>query len=107
MRDGTLVVHVASSAWAHELTQLEETVRGRLGEQAPVRLRFVVGSLPEPGYESVPSVHVVARSPTPGEEGQAEGIAREIENPALRTAVAKAVALSLARSRVSGPDRPV
>ena len=47
-RDGTLLVHTRSSAWAFELGQLESRIRDALGTVAPRRLRFAVGLLPEP-----------------------------------------------------------
>lgn len=98
-RDGTLVVHASSSAWAFELTQLEDAVRERLGALAPPALRFVVGPIPAPGgRDPVPSSQQVV--PTPGEEerAQAAAIACEIEHPELREAVARAIATSLARA---------
>src|SRR4029453_10916986 len=56
-RDGTLHVSTGSSAWAFELTQLEETVRTRLrerlGDATPKRIRLAGGHLPERGGESV------------------------------------------------------
>jgi hypothetical protein len=106
-RDGTLVVHVSSSAWAQELTQLEASIRERLGKLASGRLRFVVGPLPESGHESVTSAQDLAPLPTPEDRDRACGMAGEIENPALRAAVSRAAALSLARLRAPGPDRRV
>jgi hypothetical protein len=106
-RDGTVVVHVSSSAWAQELTQLEATIRERLDEPAPARLRFVVGAVPEPGLESAPKVEQLADHPTVGEHSRGREMALGIENPALRAAVARAAALSLARSRGDRLDRPV
>jgi predicted nucleic acid-binding Zn ribbon protein len=106
-RDGTLVVHAASSVWAHELTQLEPTISERLGGLGGDRIRFVVGPLPEPGDGSVPSVRQLPDPPTALERSRAREMARDIEAEALREAVARAAALSLARSRSAGPDRPV
>jgi hypothetical protein len=107
-RDRTLHVNVSSSAWGFELTQLEAEILSRLKEaltgDAPARLRFAPGPLPELGAESVKQVKKVAPEPSP--EARAEGarIAAEIEDEALREAVAKAAAASL--SRVPD-DRPV
>lgn len=103
-RDGTLIVHTSSSAWAFELEQLSESVRERVGAPAPLRLRFVVGPVPEPGHETVPEVERVAPVPGAAERSQAAALARGIEAPELREAVARAAAASLARVRA---DRPV
>jgi hypothetical protein len=99
MRDGTLVVHVASSAWANELTQLAPMIQEQLRPLAAGRLRFVVGPLPEPGRESVPNLQDLSVAPTPEDQAEAEEIARGIDDPGLRTSVSKAAALSLARAR--------
>ena len=106
-RDGTVIVHVSSSTWAQELTQLEATIRERLGELAPERLRFTVGQVPERGRESAPTLERSSHGPTELERGKAREIALAIENPALREAAARAAALSLARSTSRGLDRPV
>src|SRR5215207_6757874 len=44
-RDGTLIVHAVSAAWAFELTQLEAHVKQLLGRLAPGRIRFVAGEV--------------------------------------------------------------
>jgi hypothetical protein len=98
-RDGTLIVHTSSSAWAFELEQLSASIRERLGPLAPARLRFVVGPLPEGDHESVPEVRRVVRAPDAAERARADRIAREIEAPELRETVARAAAASLARAR--------
>jgi predicted nucleic acid-binding Zn ribbon protein len=101
-RDGTLHVATSSSAWAFELTQLEERVRRalakRLGAEAPRRLRFAAGPLPERGAESV---EITARNrPEPNSEARAEGrrIAAPISDPELRGLVARAAAASLSEA---------
>jgi predicted nucleic acid-binding Zn ribbon protein len=100
-RDGTLNVATSSSAWAFELTQLEEMVRARLaehmGESAPPRLRFAAGRLPERGAESVPIASRETRTAGPDEEAKAAEIAAPIEDPELRALVARAAAASLLR----------
>jgi hypothetical protein len=101
-RDGTLVVHVSSSAWAQELTQLEASIQQRLGKLCTGRIRFVVGALPEPGHESAPDVQVLADPPTADEQDRAREIAAEISDSELRDAVTRAAALSLSRSRAGG-----
>jgi hypothetical protein len=105
-RDGTVVVHVSSSAWAHELTQLEETVRAQLGDAAPERLRFVVGPLPEPGGGSREGNERPELRPSPADAARAEALAGGIEAKELRESVKRAAALSLAASRTARPDRP-
>jgi predicted nucleic acid-binding Zn ribbon protein len=107
-RDGTLHVSTASSAWAFELTQLEQTVvsrlRERLGEEAPARLRFAVGPLPEAGREAVEEVHASVPKVTPEHSEEGCRIASEIEAPELREVVARAAAASLA---ITGNDRSI
>jgi Dna[CI] antecedent, DciA len=100
-RDGTLHVAASSSAWAFELTQLEETVRARLGEQlgkeAPPLLRFAVGRLPERGAESAPPSSRERRAAGPSERAEGARIAAPIADPELRELVARAAAASLLR----------
>jgi hypothetical protein len=110
-RDGTLLVHTSSSTWAFELGMLQESVRSSLGELAPPRLRFVVGPVPEPGAGTPPqrepnkerSLHEV-----PGHAvARGAEMAREIEDPDLREAVARVAAASLAAAaRRGGPTGP-
>jgi hypothetical protein len=101
-RDGTLHVAVASSAWAFELTQLEGEIAGRLeaalGADAPARIRFAPGQLPEPGAESVPKAKKLTLEPSEADRSEAARIAAPIKDEALREAVAKAAAASLARA---------
>ena len=51
-RDGTLHVATASATWAHELDLLGAEILARLverlGDDAPSKLRFAVGPIPEP-----------------------------------------------------------
>src|SRR6266516_3302318 len=78
-RDGTLHVTVASSAWAFELTQLGDEITSRLktvlGNEAPRRLRFAPGQLPEPSAESVPKEEKVRFEPTDADRSEAARIA--------------------------------
>lgn len=109
-RDGTLHVATSSSSWAFELTHLEDTVRARLtaqlGAGAPQRLRFAPGPLPEPGAESVETSERIVPAPSPRALAAAEEIAAGIEDPALREAVARAAAASLAGAEARPDDRP-
>jgi hypothetical protein len=108
-RDGTLHVSTSSSAWAFELTHLEDTVRARLGEHlgegAPPRLRFATGRLPESGAESVESSERVVPRPSPAALAAAEELSAGIEDQELREAVSKAAAASLTRSDARSDDR--
>jgi predicted nucleic acid-binding Zn ribbon protein len=100
-RDGTLHVATSSSAWAFELTQLEETVRARLaehlGEGVPPRLRFAAGRLPERGANAVAGPSRKTRTVGPAERALGAEIAAPIDDPELRDLVARAAAASLAR----------
>ena len=110
-RDGTLHVATSSSAWAFELTHLEDTVRGRLeariGTSVPPRLRFAPGPLPEPGAETVESSVRAVPTPAPWARAAADEIASGIVSQGLREAVARAAAASLTGAEPRPTDRPV
>ena len=99
-RDGTLHVATSSSAWAFELAQLEADVLGRLraalGAEAPPRLRFAVGKLPEPGREEAEGDAPRRAAPRPVELAEGARVAAAIDDEELRLLVAKAAAHSLA-----------
>lgn len=101
-RDGTLHVSVSSATWAFELSQLAGEIASRLqralGDEAPWRLRFAPGPLPESSTESADIVKKEPRKPSPGERRRAERLASGIGDEELRKVVAKAVAESLAAS---------
>jgi Dna[CI] antecedent, DciA len=101
-RDGTLHVSASSSAWAFELGQLEPTVRGRLeealGDDAPVRLRFAPGRLPEPDSPPPEERRVAPPAPGPEDLAAADAAASVIEDDELRELVARAAAVSLAQA---------
>ncbi len=105
-RDGVLVVHASSSAWAFELTQLEATIRERLGPHAPRALRFVPGPLPEPTAEDGPEARRAPPAPTSADIERAAEVTRGIDSEPLRQAVARAAAASLAKAASGGgaPD---
>ena len=109
-RDRTLHVATSSSAWAFELTQLADTVLARLQEHlpqdCPTSLRFAVGQLAEAG--SVSETNSSGTVPKANREALAAGerIAEGIGGDALREAVARAAAASLAARRGAGDDRP-
>jgi hypothetical protein len=110
-RDGTLHVATSSSAWAFELTQLADSVLARLQEHLPVdcptALRFAVGPLPEAG--STPETSSSKTVPAVDQEALAAGkrLAEGIGDTALREAVARAAAASLAARKEPGDDRPL
>jgi hypothetical protein len=110
-RDGTLHVATSSSAWAFELTQLEEQVRARLseftGDFNPTRLRFAVGTLPEPVSPAAPSEKRTVPEVGPAFRAEGERIAAPINDPELREAVARAIAASLAGARARTDGRSV
>jgi Dna[CI] antecedent, DciA len=110
-RDGTLHVAVSSSVWAFELTQLEAEVRNRLaealGDRVPLRLRFAVGPLPDPGREDVSSPSRVVPEVSAAARQAGEAIAAPIGDHELRGLVARAAAVSLERARKRADDRPL
>ena len=110
-RDGTLRVATSSSTWAFELTQLEsgvlERLREHLDELTPARLRFAPGPLPEPVTEVETSVARSVPEVDPALAAEGERIAAPIGEPALREAVARAAAASLAAVSRRPDDRLV
>jgi hypothetical protein len=110
-RDGTLRVATSSSTWAFELTQLEsqilERLRQHVAELAPARLRFAAGPLPEPAVEADTIAARTVPEVDPALRAEAERIAAPIGDPALREAVARAAAASLAAVSRASDDRLV
>ena len=98
-RDGTLHVHTSSSAWAFELAQLEATLRERLGDLAPPRLRFAVGPLPEPAADASENANRTPPQPSPDDVAEAAALTHEIGDENLRNLVSRAASLSLAKAR--------
>jgi hypothetical protein len=104
-RDRTLHVATASATWAHELDLLApeilERLAARLGDDAPLKLRFAVGPIPEP--EAVPEASAETSSvpaDVPEEvESEASAAAAAIDDPDLRELVARAARASLVRAR--------
>lgn len=101
-RDGTLYVHTADSVWAFELGQqapvIVERLRAKLGGNAPKALRFIPGHLPEPAATAPDERPQQAIEPTAEERQKAAELASVIDDPELRERVARAVAVSLART---------
>lgn len=96
-RDGTLVVHVSSSAWGFELSQLAPTIRERLGEHAPAGFKFVPGPLPTLAAEDASEARPEPPRPTPEHRRRAAELVTPISDENLREVVAKTAAFSLAR----------
>jgi hypothetical protein len=106
-RDGTLHVATSSSAWAFELGLLEADIRQRLdsalGADAPAKLRFAPGRLPEPPREASDQRRIRPPEPTPAQQREAARLAASIEDENLRKVVAKAAAASLAKAAERPP----
>lgn len=105
-RDGTLHIATSSATWAFELSRLEREILERLdGElapgQAPPKLRFAAGPVPEPGALGEPTGAVPAPGlvPTPEEAAMADAAAAVIDDSELRALVARAARASLAKAR--------
>ena len=108
-RDGTLHVATASSTWANELALLAdeilERLRDRLGTEAPAKLRFAVGPMPEPAELDEAATASRSRPSTtcrPRCAAEAAAAASAIDDPELRELVARAARASL----LQGPVRP-
>jgi hypothetical protein len=104
-RDGTLHVATESATWANELTLLGDEIGERLtsslGADAPTRLRFAVGPIPEP-EEPPPVVEPGRAAPaevSPEAASEAAAAAAAIDDPELRELVARAARASLVRAR--------
>jgi hypothetical protein len=100
-RDGTLHIATSSSTWAFELDRLGpeigERLTAQLGDEAPSKLRFAPGPLPEPDRPSGPAPEPLV--PDPDVAAAADGAASEIEDPELRELVARAARASLQKAR--------
>ena len=94
-RDGTLIVHTRDAIWGFELGQRAGEIRNRL--PANPALKFVPGPLPELGNEPTQATPQGSPPVTLEQREKAARWAAEIEDEDLRTIVAKAAALSLAR----------
>jgi hypothetical protein len=101
-RDGTLLVSTSSSAWAFELGQLEGEIlprlRAALGKDAPKRLRFAPGPLPDRREPASARPRPAPPEPTPEQAREARELAAAIASEELRKSVEKAARASLASS---------
>jgi Dna[CI] antecedent, DciA len=95
-RDGTLHVHTTDSIWAFELKGRAEDIRARLGRDAPPRLAFAPGPLPEVSEPDVREAIQHGVEPGPEHVAKADSLTRGIRDEELRKVVAKTVALALA-----------
>lgn len=105
-RDGTLHVATTSATWAFELDRMAAEILERLalqleGGQAPAKLRFAVGPVPEPGTPAEDALALSSQTPipTPEEVVTAAAAAAVIDDPDLRELVARAARASLAKAR--------
>jgi hypothetical protein len=100
-RDGTLYVATSSSAWAFELTQLQEEILDRLRktleDPPPAGIRFYPGKLPETSVTEDETRSREPVKPTPEQLERGSSLAAQIEDEDLRKVVAKTAAASLAR----------
>lgn len=102
-RDGALHVATSSATWASELGHLAEEIRERLqialGDEAPRKLRFAVGPVPEGGLDESVSTNPATPVPIdPATAREATAAAAAIGDPELRELVLRAALASLARS---------
>ncbi len=111
-RDGTLHVATSSATWAFELDRMSPDIIARLremlAEEAPARVRFQPGPVPEPGGEQAAegSTKTTPHSaePTPETVEAAASAAASIEDEDLRALVARAARASLAKSVEDSPS---
>jgi hypothetical protein len=104
-RDGTLHVATVSATWANELTLLADEILARLrvqlGPEAPQKLRYAVGPVPEHEAPSqAPRDAVAPPVEVPPEiAAEASAAVAAIEDSELRELVARAARASLLRAR--------
>jgi len=97
-RDGTVHVATRDSVWAFELTQRAAEIRERLGENAPAKLQFAPGKIPDPSpTEATQRAARTVPEPGPEERRIAASLTAGIEDDELRELVARAAAASLSR----------
>lgn len=101
-RGGVLTLRVSGSPWLNELsfmeTQLKARINSALGREVVEGLRFRLGNV-RPRRAPVPPLRALNRR----ERAEVEGWTSEIANDAVREAVARAAASSLARGPREGP----
>ena len=101
-RDGTLHVATASATWSEELALLSDEIlaqlQGLLSDEAPSKLRFAVGPIPEPATAGAALVREELEV-SPEIESEARSAASSIDDPELRELVARAARASLVKAR--------
>ena len=109
-RDGTLHVAAVSATWAHELELLQDTIleglKARLEDDAPTKVRFAVGPVPEPAapLQEPPKAGPPNPPDVPPEiASEAADAAAEIDDEELRELVARAARASLLKARSGRP----
>jgi hypothetical protein len=107
---GTLIVHVSSSVWAHELHYLSQELLTRLQAFAPEagvkQLRFKVGKLPElrraPRRPKPPKPEPIRLAALPEELGRALS---RVHDDSLRDVITRAATSSLSRRHRNEDER--
>ncbi|HEX7666100.1 MAG TPA: DUF721 domain-containing protein [Polyangiaceae bacterium] len=104
LENGVLVVKVATSAWAHELSLMKTELLARLAQYGATDIRFRVGAIePAPRPTEERTARTVPKSlPLTGE--LAETVAK-VEDPELRELIATAASASIAWQEHSAPER--
>jgi len=93
------------AGWAFELDRLSadilDALSPRLAQDAPKKLRFAVGPIPEPAARESSTTPASAEPPEPTSEevATAASAAAEIDDPELRELAARAARASLAKAR--------
>lgn len=111
-RDGTLHVATSSATWAFELDRMSPDITARLrevlAEEAPARVRFRPGPVPEPGGEQAAEASTGTSpqpaEPTPETVEAAASAAASIEDEDLRALVVRAARASLGKSAEDSPS---
>lgn len=98
-RDGTLHIHTKDSIWAFELTARAQEIRDRLGDDAPAKLAFAPGPLPNLDEIVPEELKKSVPKPSPEDVEKADSLTRGIRDEDLRKVVAKAIAAGLAVNR--------
>jgi hypothetical protein len=94
-RDGTLIVHTQDAIWSFELGHRAAEITARLPRKPA--LKFVPGPLPEPGSDAATGTSEGPPPVTVEQHELAAKWASQIEDEELRTLVARAAEISLAR----------
>jgi hypothetical protein len=99
-RDGVVHVHTSDAIWAFELGHRGTEIAARLGVPS---LRFAPGPLPAAVVEDGPLPARAVVEPSPEDAERAAALAATVEDDELRERIARAAALSLARTAAPSP----